>query len=90
MAHKPLDVYLNDHLAGSRMGLDLARWIESHAEGTPLGELMASIADEIEHDRETLERLMERLDITGEPGQAEPHLDGREGEQDEVQRRDQR
>lgn len=67
MAQKALDVYLNDHLAGSRMGLDLARRLESQTEGTPLGEVVAAVADEIEQDRETLEGLMERLDTSENP-----------------------
>jgi hypothetical protein len=67
MARTPLDVYLNDHLAGSTMGLDLARRIASQAEGTPLGEVMAPIAEEIARDRETLERLMDGLGTTQNP-----------------------
>ena len=67
MAQKALDVYLNDHLAGSRMGLDLARRLESQTEGTPLGEVVAAVADEIEQDREILEELMERLDTSENP-----------------------
>lgn len=67
MAHTALDVYLNDHLAGSMMGRDLARQLESQTEGTPLGELMGSIADAIEADREVLEGLMERLGSTANP-----------------------
>jgi hypothetical protein len=67
MARNALDVYLNDHLAGSTMGLDLARRLASQMEGTTLGEVMGGIADDIERDRETLERLMERLGITENP-----------------------
>ena len=33
MAGKSMDVYLNDHLAGSTLGLDLAKQIESPAPG---------------------------------------------------------
>jgi len=67
VARTALDVYLNDHLAGSTMGLDLARRLASQGEGTPLGEVMGAIASEIERDRETLERLMARLDVTQNP-----------------------
>jgi hypothetical protein len=66
MARNGLDVYLNDHLAGSTMGLDLARRLASQAEGA-LGEVMAGIADEIERDRETLERLMDRVGTSQNP-----------------------
>src|SRR5215207_11366798 len=57
VARTALDVYLNDHLAGSTMGLDLARRLASQGEGTPVGKVMGAIASEIERDRETLERL---------------------------------
>ena len=67
MAHKALDVYLNDHLAGSTLGRDLARHLESQNEDTPLGERMGSIAAAIEADREVLEDLMERLGTTANP-----------------------
>ena len=61
MADKPMDVYLNDHLGGATLGVDLAEQIRDQNEGTPLGELMTSIAPEIEEDRETLLDLMERM-----------------------------
>jgi hypothetical protein len=64
---RTLDVYLNDHLAGSAMGRDLARQLESQNEGTPLGERMGSVASAIEADREALEDLMERLGTTANP-----------------------
>lgn len=67
MAHTTLDVYLNDHLAGSTMGRDLAHQIQSQTDGTPLGDVMASVAAEIDEDRATLEDLMERLGTTANP-----------------------
>jgi uncharacterized coiled-coil protein SlyX len=66
MARNGLDVYLNDHVAGSTMGLDLARRLASQVEGA-LGQVMAGIADEIERDRETLERLMDRVGTSQNP-----------------------
>ena len=67
MAHKGLDVYLNDHLAGSMMGRELAGQLASQNEGTPLGERMASIATAIEADSDVLKDLMERLGTTANP-----------------------
>jgi hypothetical protein len=67
VADKPLDVYLNDHLGGAILGADLATQIRDRAEGTPLGELMAGIAAEIEEDRETLVELMDRLGTPRNP-----------------------
>jgi hypothetical protein len=51
MADRAIDVYLNDHLAGAMLGSDLATQIRERHEGSPLGDLMSSIAAEIEEDR---------------------------------------
>jgi len=64
VARRPIDSYLNDHLAGATLGCDLAEHIRSMNEGTPLGEVMASVAAEIEKDRDTLRQLMQRLEIS--------------------------
>jgi hypothetical protein len=58
-----LGTYLNDHLAGATVGVELARRARDQNEGTPLGRFLADLAAEIEEDRETLERVMERLDV---------------------------
>jgi hypothetical protein len=67
MADRPLDVYLNDHLGGATLGADLAGQIRDRTEGTPLGEIMARIAAEIEEDREQLSDLMDALDVSRNP-----------------------
>lgn len=53
MAEKPLDVYLNDHLAGATFGTDLARQLATQGEGTPLGSPMDRLAREIDQDGAT-------------------------------------
>ena len=53
----PLEIYLNDHLAGSSAGLSLARRL-AREDGA-----MAEIADEIAEDRAALEDVMRRLDV---------------------------
>lgn len=63
MADKPLDVYLNDHLAGARFGSDLARRLAQRMGGTA----MQALADEIEEDRDTLQQLLERLGTSRNP-----------------------
>ncbi len=40
MADKAMDVYLNDHLAGAKLGSDLAKQLRARSEGTPLGDVM--------------------------------------------------
>jgi hypothetical protein len=67
MADKPMDVYLNDHLAGAMFGSDLANQIRAQTEGTALGEVMQSVAVQIEEDRETLLDLMERMGTPKNP-----------------------
>lgn len=67
MADKAMDVYLNDHLAGAMLGSDLAEQIRDQSEGTPLGDVMTTIAAEIEEDRETLLELMERMGTSRNP-----------------------
>jgi hypothetical protein len=67
MADRALDVYLNDHLAGAVVGSNLAEQIRQRHEGSRLGEVMSSIAPEIEEDRQELVLLMERMNISRNP-----------------------
>jgi hypothetical protein len=67
MADKPLDTYLNDHLGGSMLGSYLAGQIRERSDGTPLGDLMARMAPEIEADRQTLIDLMDQLGTSRNP-----------------------
>jgi hypothetical protein len=61
MDRKLLRIYLQDHLAGSTGGAELARRARASNEGTPYGEPLAKLADDIEADRRSLESLMEDL-----------------------------
>ncbi len=67
MSDRALEVYLNDHLAGSMFGSDLAKQVADRLQGTPSGEAMAAVAREIEADRETLAGLMDQLDTSRNP-----------------------
>ena len=67
MADKPVDVYLNDHLGGAMLGSDLAKQIRDQSEGTPLGDVMKTIAADIEEDRETLLELMDQMGTSRNP-----------------------
>jgi hypothetical protein len=62
-----LATYLRDHLAGAHSGLALAERSRDANEGTPLGVLLAEIATEISADQDSLEQIMERLDISENP-----------------------
>lgn len=63
-----LAIYLNDHLAGAALGVELARRLRSSNQGDPeFGEPLARICGEIEADRETLIRLTDRLGVKRDP-----------------------
>jgi hypothetical protein len=67
MTDRAMDVYLNDHMAGAMLGSELAEQIRDRHEGTPLGDLMRSIAAQIEEDRQTLIDLMEQMNVRRNP-----------------------
>jgi hypothetical protein len=63
MNRKLLGIYLNDHLAGATVGLELAKRARGSNEGTEYGEALDRVAREIEEDRHTLQGLMDTLEI---------------------------
>ena len=67
MADRPMNTYLNDHLAGATAGADLAAHIAQRYEGTPFGDEMKSLAADVDADRKTLVDVMERLGATTSP-----------------------
>ena len=67
MTHRPIDVYLNDHLAGATFGADLARQLEASAEGTDFQPEINRLAVEIEGDLDTLTDLMQRIGAARNP-----------------------
>jgi hypothetical protein len=58
-----LAIYLNDHLAGSVAGVELARRARASNEGTETGAVLAEVCAEIEADRETLREAMRCLEV---------------------------
>jgi hypothetical protein len=63
-ADRFLAIYLNDHLAGATLGVELARRLRSSNEGDPeMGQPLARICKEIEADHDVLKQLMEQLEI---------------------------
>lgn len=60
---KYLPIYLNDHLAGSMVGVQLARRAAGSNRDHASGPELRRIAAEIAEDREALEDVMQRLDI---------------------------
>ncbi|MFN2593934.1 MAG: hypothetical protein ABR579_03480 [Actinomycetota bacterium] len=62
--NKLLAIYMNDHLAGSIAGGELAKRSAKSNEGTPLGTFLDRLADELAEDRSSLEDLMDQLGIS--------------------------
>ncbi len=59
-----LAIYLNDHLAGSTAGVELARRLRRSNEDDPeFGPVLAEVCAEIEADRETLKAVMDQLGV---------------------------
>ncbi len=61
---KLLGIYLKDHLAGSRAGLELARRAEQENRGNPVGDYLSTFRKELEEDRAVLERVMRELGVS--------------------------
>jgi hypothetical protein len=58
-----LAIYLNDHLAGATLGLELAKRAAGEHAGTPLGDFLAGLRDEIAADRRALEEIMDAAGV---------------------------
>ena len=67
MGTRLLAIYLNDHLAGSTGGLELARRARSANRGTPFEAAFDRLATEIEEDREALLDVLRRLGVARDP-----------------------
>ena len=63
MANEQITTYLNDHLAGSVVALELLEKLGTLYSGMPLGLLLAELRDDVTADRNELEELMNRLQI---------------------------
>jgi hypothetical protein len=71
MPNESLATYLNDHLAGSVVALQLLDHLEEDGAGTAQASILANVHADIEADRQELEAFMARLGIAvSEPRQA--------------------
>ncbi len=60
-----LAIYLNDHLAGATLGVELGRRLRANNEDDPeFGPPLSEVCAEVEADRETLEAVMGRLGVS--------------------------
>jgi hypothetical protein len=62
-----LDIYLNDHFAGAKLGVELSRRIAAENRGTELGAFLQSLHREIVEDRQTLQAVMRSLGVDASP-----------------------
>ena len=59
----PLAAYLNEHLAGAMVAIDLAGKAADRNRGSRLGVFLSELREAIDEDRETLEKIIERLGV---------------------------
>ena len=64
MADEFLGIYLNDHLAGSVVAIELLQHIERAYVGRPVERFAAELRAEIQADQQELQRLMGQLNVT--------------------------
>ena len=64
---RQLDIYLNDHLAGATVGVELSRRAAMSNRGTPVGEFLERLHREIAEDRRTLLAVVRALDADTSP-----------------------
>ena len=67
MDAKRLGIYLNDHLAGSVGGIELAVRTESENRSNPVGRYMAAFIPELRHDQSILRSVMQALELKEDP-----------------------
>jgi hypothetical protein len=63
MNRRLMRIYLNDHLAGSVVGRELAKRCLSNNRNTPVGTYLEGFLDQQADEQETLRRVMRRLRI---------------------------
>ena len=62
-----LDIYLNDHLAGATVGVELSRRAAKSNRGTPSGEFLEQLHQQIVEDRRTLLGVVRALGVDTSP-----------------------
>jgi hypothetical protein len=65
-----LRIYLNDHLAGSVLGVELAKRVAGSNKGTEFYNELEELRVDIQEDRERLMQLMNQLNIPQNPVKA--------------------
>jgi hypothetical protein len=63
MNRKLMKIYLNDHLAGSVVGRELAKRCLANNRDTPLGSYLETFLKQEAEEQDTLQRVMKRLRV---------------------------
>jgi hypothetical protein len=63
LSQEALNVYLNDHLAGSVAAVEMIDQSLDRNKGSQLGVFLQQLLDDVRADQATLQRLMEQLEI---------------------------
>jgi hypothetical protein len=61
-----LKIYMQDHLAGSTFGAELAQRAARQNQGSAYGDFLSQLATEIKEDRATLVQFMQRVGAKGD------------------------
>lgn len=69
---KLLGIYLNDHLGGASVGVELAKRALRSNRGTELGAYLEQLVRELEEDRATLREIMRQIGV--QPSRVKPAL----------------
>ena len=64
---KALEVYLNDHLAGSVGAVEIAKRCAEDNAGTELGRFLSGFLNDVEEDQRTLEGLLDSVGASRNP-----------------------
>jgi hypothetical protein len=64
---QPIDIYLNDHLAGATGACELMERLAGQHSGTPLGETLEQVLGQLQQDRSTLMDIMAKLGVEPDP-----------------------
>jgi hypothetical protein len=64
MSKEHISTYLNDHLSGSVVAIEMLQHLEETYAGSDIGSFASKLRGDIEQDRQELKSLMNRLEIS--------------------------
>jgi hypothetical protein len=79
-------IYLNDHLAGATLGVEVARRTLNSNNDNEFGDFLRRLTGEVEDDRQTLRSVMRELDVRVDPAKQAAAVGFREDRAAEAER----